>query len=79
MWCKYNMLYYEKWCMLFSAGKCKADTLSFHLYISKPVRMWAYTGTNNAWICSWADIHRTCTTFFGVVQLKHKNFMGNLG
>ncbi len=27
MWCKYNMLYYEEWCMLFSTGKCKAGTL----------------------------------------------------
>ena len=23
------------------------------------VRMWAYTGTNDAWICSWADIYGT--------------------
>ncbi len=23
--------------------------------------MWAYTGTGDVLICSWADIHRTCT------------------
>ena len=27
------------------------------------VRIWAYTGPNYVWICSWADIYRTCTTF----------------
>ncbi len=51
MWYKYIMLYYEKWCMLFSTGKCKCDTLSLYL--------------NNVWICSWADIHIIYTTFFG--------------
>ena len=46
--------------MLFSAGKCKADT----------IKMWAFTCTNDVWICSWADLHITCTTFFGTLVFK---------
>ncbi len=50
-------------CYTIKSGACYSVQENVMLILWYTVRMWAYTGTNDVWICSWAAIHRTCTTF----------------
>ncbi len=57
-------------CNAMKSGACcpvhENDCLILFCIKLYAVRMWAYTGPNNAWISSWADMYRTCTTFLCV-------------
>ncbi len=66
--CRSATLYWKIsycWYYLSPLGYLKYYSTNLHgvFGIEKYLNMWAYTGPNNVWVCSWADIDRTCTTF----------------